>query len=74
VQQGGRGEDQDGGGLGFAGGSWRQQQAEVAVADPARLQDLPERIRAKLVHRPTPAFQAWLLGESGYSIYPMTLT
>jgi hypothetical protein len=56
VQQGGRGEDQDGAGLGFADGSWRQQQAEVAVADPARLQDLPERIRAKLVHRPTPAF------------------
>ena len=74
MQQGGRGEDQDGAGLGFADGSWRQQQAEVAVADSARLQDLPERIRAKLVHRSTPAFLAWMLGESGYPVYPMTLT
>jgi hypothetical protein len=32
------------------------------------------RIRAKLVHRPIPAFLAWLLGESGYPVYPMTLT
>jgi len=66
AQQRGRGDDHDGAGLGFAGGSWRQQQAEVAVADPARLQDLPERIRAKLVHCPTPAFLAWMLGEGGY--------
>jgi hypothetical protein len=70
VQQRGRGEDQDGAGLGFAGGSWRQQQAEVTVGDPARLQDLPERIWAKLVHCPAPAFLAWMLGESGYPVYP----
>jgi hypothetical protein len=31
MQQPGRGDDQDGAGLGFAGGSWRQQQAEVTV-------------------------------------------
>ena len=53
VQQRGRGDDQDGAGLGLAGGSWRQQQAEVAVGDPARLQDLAERVRAELVHCPT---------------------
>ena len=44
MQQSGRGDDQDGSGLGFAGGSWRQQEAEVAVGDPARLQDLAERV------------------------------
>jgi hypothetical protein len=54
VQHGGRGEDQDGAGLGFTGGSWRQQQAEVAVGDPTRLQDLAERVRAELVHCPPP--------------------
>jgi hypothetical protein len=54
VQQGGWGDDQDGAGLGFAGGSWRQQQAEVAVGDPARLQHLAERVRAELVHGPPP--------------------
>jgi hypothetical protein len=39
VQQRGWGDDQDGAGLGLAGGSWWQQQAEVAVGDPAGLQD-----------------------------------
>jgi hypothetical protein len=72
VQQRGRGDDQDGAGLGFAGGSWGQQQAEVAVGDPARLQELPEHIRAKLVHCPAPAFLASMLGESGYPVYPTT--
>jgi hypothetical protein len=46
VQQRGRGDDQDGAGLGFAGGSWRQQQAEVAVGDPAGLQGLAEGVGA----------------------------
>jgi hypothetical protein len=72
VQQRGRGDDQDGAGLGLAGGSWGQQQAEVAVGDPARLQELPEHIRAKLVHCPAPAFLASMLGESGYPVYPTT--
>jgi hypothetical protein len=44
MQQPGRGDDQHGAGLGFAGGSWRQQQAEVAIRDPAGLQDLAERV------------------------------
>ena len=74
VQQRGRGDDQNGAGLGLAGRSWRQQQAEVAVADPARLQNLAERIRAKLVHCPTLAVLTWTLAGSGYPAHPMTLT
>ena len=58
MQQRGRGDDQDGAGLGFAGGSWRQQQAEVAVGDPAGLQHLTERLRAELVYCPPPAVLA----------------
>jgi hypothetical protein len=49
VQQGGRANDQDGAGLGFAGGSWRQQQAQLAVGDPARLQDLAVRVTAEVI-------------------------
>jgi hypothetical protein len=49
VQQAARANDQDGAGLGFAGGRW-QQQAEVAVVDPARLKELAEGVGAKLVH------------------------
>jgi hypothetical protein len=41
MQQRGRGDDQDGAGLGFTSGSWRQLQAEVAVGDPARLSTSP---------------------------------
>jgi hypothetical protein len=48
MQQRGRGDDQDGAGLGFAGGSWRQH--------PAGLQDLAERVRAELVHCPSATF------------------
>jgi hypothetical protein len=55
MQQRGRGDDQDGAGLGFAGGSWRQQEAEETVGDPARLQYLTERVRAQLVQGPPPA-------------------
>jgi hypothetical protein len=33
VQQRGRGDDQDGVGLGLTSGPWRQEQAEVAVGD-----------------------------------------
>jgi hypothetical protein len=58
MQQRGRGEDQDGAGLGFAGGSWRQQQAEVAVGDAAGLQSLAARVGAELVHCPPPRFLA----------------
>jgi hypothetical protein len=48
---------------GFAGGSWRQQQAQVTVGDPARLQDLTERVRAQLVHGPPPGFLAMAARE-----------
>jgi hypothetical protein len=44
VEQGAGTDDQDGAGLGLVGGSGRQQQAEVTVGDPARLQGLAERI------------------------------
>ena len=57
---------------GSAGGSWGQQQAEVAVGDPARLQELPERIRAKLSTARPPPSLASMLGESGYPVYPTT--
>jgi hypothetical protein len=53
MQQRGRANDQDGAGLGLAGGSWWQQQAEVAVSDPAGLQRLAERVGAELIHRPS---------------------
>jgi hypothetical protein len=66
MQQPGRGDDQDGAGLGFAGGSWRQQQAEVTVGHPARLQGLAERIGAELVHCPPAAFLAMESAGSGY--------
>ena len=62
VQQRGRGDDQDRAGLGFAGGSWRQQQAKVTVADPAGLQSLAECVGAELVHCPPPAFLTMLAG------------
>jgi hypothetical protein len=74
MQQRGRADDQNSAGLGFADGSWRQQQAEVAVADPAGLQDFAERVRAELVHCPPLAFLTGILGESGYPVHPMTLT
>jgi hypothetical protein len=63
VQQRGRGDDQNGAGLELASGSWRQQQAEVAVGDPARLQDFPECVPAELVHCRTPAFLTWRLRD-----------
>jgi hypothetical protein len=66
VQQRGWGDDQDGAGLGFAGGSWRQQQAEVAVGDPAGLQGLAEGVGAELVHCPPPDFLAMDAAGSGY--------
>src|SRR5215218_2885461 len=66
MQQGGRGDDQDGAGLGFASGSWRQQEAEVAVGDPARLQHLTERVRAELVHSPPPVVLAMDARGPGY--------
>jgi hypothetical protein len=50
VQQRWRGDDQDGAGLGFAGGRWGQEQAEVAVAYSARLEEFAEGVGAKLVH------------------------
>jgi hypothetical protein len=58
MQQRGRADDQDGADLEFAGGSWRQQEAEVTVGDPARLQHLTERARAQLGHCPPPAVLA----------------
>jgi hypothetical protein len=66
MQQPGRGDDQDGAGLGFAGGSWRQQQAEVTVADPAGLQSLAERVGAELVHSRLPPSSRWTLAGTGY--------
>src|SRR5215213_11653 len=61
VQQRGRADDQDRAGLGLACGSWRQEQAEVAVADPAGLQRLAERVRAELVsaHIPPSSQCSW---------------
>jgi hypothetical protein len=50
VQQRGRGDDQDGAGLELAGGSWGQQQTEVAVGDPAGLQDLAVGVDVELPH------------------------
>jgi hypothetical protein len=58
MQQRGRGDDQDCAGLGFASGSWRQQQAEVAIRHPAGPQDLAEGVRAELVHCPPATFLA----------------
>jgi hypothetical protein len=66
MQQRRGADDQDGASLGFAGESWRQQQAEIAVGDPAGLQDLAERVRAELVHCPPPAFLAMDAAGSGY--------
>jgi hypothetical protein len=63
MQQRGRGDDQGGAGLGFAGGSWRQQQAEVAVGDSAGLQDLAEGVGAELVHCPPPPSSPWTLRD-----------
>jgi hypothetical protein len=54
VQQRSRGDDQDCAGLWLASGSWRQEQAEVDIGDPTRLEDLAERIGAELVHCPLP--------------------
>ena len=54
VHQSGWDDDQDGARLGLVSRALRQQQAEVAVGDPARLQDLAERVRAELVHCPPP--------------------
>jgi hypothetical protein len=66
MQQGGRGDDQDGPGLELASGSWRQQQAEVAVRDPARLQDLAEGVRAQLATARLLGSSRWMLAGSGY--------
>jgi hypothetical protein len=65
VEQPSRGEDQDRAGLGLASRSWRQEQAEVTVGDPAGRQRLAERVGAELVHCPYPAFARRLV-ESGY--------
>jgi hypothetical protein len=40
-----------------------QQQAEIAVGDPARLQDLAERVGAELVHFRLPPFSRWTLRD-----------
>ena len=48
MQQRGRGDDQDGAGLGLTSGSWRQEQAEVAAGDPAGLQQLAVCVGAEL--------------------------
>jgi hypothetical protein len=53
VEQRGRGDNQDAAGLGLAGRGWGQQQAEVAVGNPAGLQGLAERVGAELVHLPS---------------------
>jgi hypothetical protein len=50
MQQRGRGDDEDGAGLGFAGWGWGELSAEVAVADPAGLEELAEGVGAKLRH------------------------
>jgi hypothetical protein len=65
VQQRGRGDDQDRAGLGLAGGSWRQEQAEVAVGDPAGRQRLAERVGAELIHCYIPPSSPMLVG-AGY--------
>jgi hypothetical protein len=49
-----------GAGLGLAGGSWWQEQAQVTVADPAGLQGLAERVGAELVHS---ASSRWTLRD-----------
>jgi hypothetical protein len=66
VQQRSRDDHQDGAGLGLANRSWRQQQAEVAVGHPARLQRLAERAGAELVHFRLPPSSRWMLAGSGY--------
>jgi hypothetical protein len=66
VQQRGRGDDdQHRAGLGLACGSWRQEQAEVTVGDPAGLQRLAERVRAELVSAHIPPSSPMLVG-AGY--------
>jgi hypothetical protein len=66
VQQRAGANDEDGAGLELASGGWWEEQAEVAVGDPARFQDLAESIRAELVHCPPPAPLAMDVAGSGY--------
>jgi hypothetical protein len=72
MQQGGRGDDQDGAGLGFAGGSGRQQEAEVAVGDPIRLQDLAERVRPSWSTARLLGSSRWTRAGSGYPAHQDT--
>jgi hypothetical protein len=66
VQQRAGADDQDRAGLGLASGRWGQQQAEVIVGDPARFQDLAERLGAELVHSLLPPSLAMDAAGSGY--------
>jgi hypothetical protein len=65
MQQRSRGDDQHRAGLGLASGSWRQEQAEVAVGDPAGFQLFAERVGAELIHGYIPPSSPMLAGP-GY--------
>jgi hypothetical protein len=59
----GRGDDQDGADLGFASRAWWQQ-AEVAVGDPAGLQDLAVDVGAELCHWLYSCAGGWAMPEA----------
>jgi hypothetical protein len=69
ADEGAGANDQDGAGLGFASGPWGQQQAEVAVSDPAGRQDLAERVGAELIHCLPPPSSRWTLAGSAYWLH-----
>jgi hypothetical protein len=58
--QRGRGDDQHGAGLKLAGGRRWEEQAEVAVGDPARLQDLAVGVGAELCYWLPLAAGGWM--------------